>query len=112
MPSTQEASGEPPAPARRIARNSTAPPASTTADQAKSAPAGPKSRSASGVASAAPGSSTAQASHGQGEERKGRLAARKRSRTGSRSSSPVREGEKRGSYSEASVSSPAGAGPR
>src|SRR6185295_4159602 len=39
-----------------------------------------------------------------GEERNGRLAVRKCSRTGSRSSVPVRVGSKRGSYSVVSVS--------
>src|SRR5687767_12827935 len=92
--STQEARGvlpppipPIPPPALRIPTISTAPPARMAPDQAKRTAGGPPRRSTSGVASATAGSSTDHANQDQGERRNGRLALRKCSRTGSRSSS-------------------------
>ena len=67
----------------------------------KKTPEKPPVRQAPGVARAAAGSRTAQANQDHGERRNGRLAARNRSRTGSRSSSTSEAWRaKSGSYSE------------
>src|SRR3954471_4110291 len=89
---------------RRMFRISTAPPRRITPDQVKRTPEKPKRVRAKGVARAAAGRRTAQPNQDQGELRNGRLAARKCSRTGSRSSTPARWGSKSGSYSVSSVS--------